>query len=211
MNSIRQLNKQTEKGLRHNCLAASFSIFAGIAGFYRHYQHYRNKIINMEKILIGKITSAVGLKGEMKVYSYASSPQRFQSLERVWIDKDEYPLERSRTQKNMAVLKVSGVDDRDAAERMRGRSVFMSDEDLEELEEGAYYIRDLIGLNVVNEDTEEVIGTVKDVLTDRPQDIYVIRLEDGGEAMIPGVKSFIHDVDLKKKTIRVHLIDGMLG
>ncbi|MCH3954598.1 MAG: ribosome maturation factor RimM [Eubacterium sp.] len=165
----------------------------------------------MEKILIGKITSAVGLKGEMKVYSYASSPQRFQSLERVWIDKDEYPLERSRTQKNMAVLKVSGVDDRDAAERMRGRSVFMSDEDLEELEEGAYYIRDLIGLNVVNEDTEEVIGTVKDILTDRPQDIYVIRLEDGGEAMIPGVKSFIHDVDLKKKTIRVHLIDGMLG
>lgn len=165
----------------------------------------------MEKILIGKITSAVGLKGEMKVYSYASSPQRFQSLERVWIDKDEYPLERSRTQKNMAVLKVSGVDDRDAAERMRGRSVFMSDEDLEELEEGAYYIRDLIGLNVVNEDTEEVIGTVKDILTDRPQDIYVIRLEDGGEAMIPGVKSFIHDVDLKEKTIRVHLIDGMLG
>ncbi|WP_409336888.1 ribosome maturation factor RimM [Eubacterium sp. F2] len=165
----------------------------------------------MEKILIGKITSAVGLKGEMKVYSYASSPQRFQSLERVWIDKDEYPLERSRTQKNMAVLKVSGVDDRDAAERMRGRSVFMSDEDLEELEEGAYYIRDLIGLNVVNEDTAEVIGTVKDILTDRPQDIYVIRLEDGGEAMIPGVKSFIHDVDLKKKTIRVHLIDGMLG
>ncbi|MGI6190917.1 MAG: ribosome maturation factor RimM [Eubacterium sp.] len=165
----------------------------------------------MEKILIGKITSAVGLKGEMKVYSYASSPQRFQSLERVWIDKDEYPLERSRTQKNMAVLKVSGVDDRDAAERMRGRSVFMSDEDLEELEEGAYYIRDLIGLNVVNEDTEEVIGTVKDILTDRPQDIYVIRLEDGGEAMIPGVKSFIHDVDLKKKTICVHLIDGMLG
>ncbi len=165
----------------------------------------------MEKILIGKITSAVGLKGEMKVYSYASSPQRFQSLERVWIDKDEYPLERSRTQKNMAVLKVSGVDDRDAAERMRGRSVFMSDEDLEELEEGAYYIRDLIGLNVVNEDTEEVIGTIKDILTDRPQDIYVIRLEDGGEAMIPGVKSFIHDVDLKKRTIRVHLIDGMLG
>lgn len=165
----------------------------------------------MEKILIGKITSAVGLKGEMKVYSYASSPQRFQSLERVWIDKDEYPLERSRTQKNMAVLKVSGVNDRDAAERMRGRSVFMSDEDLEELEEGSYYIRDLIGLNVVNEDTEEVIGTVKDILTDRPQDIYVIRLEDGGEAMIPGVKSFIHDVDLKKKTIRVHLIDGMLG
>ncbi|MCH4006147.1 MAG: ribosome maturation factor RimM [Eubacterium sp.] len=165
----------------------------------------------MEKILIGKITSAVGLKGEMKVYSYASSPQRFQSLERVWIDKSEYPLERSRTQKNMAVLKVSGIDDRDAAERMRGRSVFMSDEDLEELEEGAYYIRDLIGLNVVNEDTEEVIGKVKDILTDRPQDIYVVALEDGGEAMIPGVKSFIHDVDLKQKTIRVHLIEGMLG
>ncbi|MGN1381231.1 MAG: ribosome maturation factor RimM [Eubacterium sp.] len=164
----------------------------------------------MEKILIGKITSAVGLKGEMKVYSYASSPQRFQSLERVWIDKAEYPLERSRTQKNMAVLKVSGIDDRDAAERMRGRSVFMSDEDLEELEEGAYYIRDLIGLKVVNEDTDEVIGSVKEILTDRPQDIYVVALESGGEAMIPGVKSFIHDVDLKQKTIRVHLIEGML-
>ncbi|MFC2662791.1 MAG: ribosome maturation factor RimM, partial [Eubacterium sp.] len=166
MNSIRQLNKQTDKGAAAQLpCGLFFYLYGGMASDFMG--------MNMEKILIGKITSAVGLKGEMKVYSYASSPQRFQSLERVWIDKDEYPLERSRTQKNMAVLKVSGIDDRDAAERMRGRSVFMSDEDLEELEEGAYYIRDLIGLDVVNEDTEEVIGKVKEILTDRPQDIYV--------------------------------------
>ena len=107
----------------------------------------------MEKILIGKITSAAGLKGEMRVYSYASSPDRFRTLSRIWIDDAEYALVRARTQKNMAVLLVDGINDRDAAERMRGRSVYMSDDDLEELEEGSYYIRDLIGLSVIDDDT----------------------------------------------------------
>lgn len=164
----------------------------------------------MEKILIGKITSAVGLKGEVKVYSYASSPDRFRALSRVWIDDDEYAVAHSRTQKNMAVLQVKGVSDRDAAERLRRRSVYMSDEDLEELEEGEYYIRDLIGLAVVNDESSEKIGTVRDILTDRPQDIYVVALPDGREAMIPGVRSFIRRVDLENGRIYVRLIDGML-
>ena len=164
----------------------------------------------MEKILIGKITSAAGLKGEMRVYSYASSPDRFRTLSRIWIDDAEYALVRARTQKNMAVLLVDGINDRDAAERMRGRSVYMSDDDLEELEEGSYYIRDLIGLSVIDDYTSESIGSVKDILTDRPQDIYVVSRPDGKEAMIPGVRSFIRRVDLQEGCIYVHLIDGML-
>ncbi len=164
----------------------------------------------MEKILIGKVTSAVGLKGEVRVYSYAETPDRFQTLERIWIDKDEHEIERARTQKNMAVVKFSGIDDRDGAERLRGRSIYMADSDLEELEEGAYYIRDLIGLSVIDEDTGRTVGKVKDILTDRPQDIYVISREGGGEAMLPGVKSFIREIDLEAGTIMVHLIEGML-
>lgn len=164
----------------------------------------------MEKITIGKITSAVGLKGEVKVYSYAASPDRFLSLERVFIEGKEYTVEHARTVKNMAVVKLSGIDDRDASERMRGKIVSMSDGELEELEDGAFYIRDLLGMRVINDDTDEEIGILKDILTDRPQDIYVVETKDNAQVLIPGVKEFIRNTSLEDGEIRVHLIEGML-
>ena len=166
----------------------------------------------MEKILIGKIVSAVGLKGEVKVYNYAQSVERFGKVSSVILTKDgtdtAIEIEKVRYQNGMAVLKLKGVDDRDRAEALRDSMVYITDEDLEELPEGLYYVKDMIGLKVVDTGSYGEIGTVKDVLQNTSQDIYVVRTPKGREIMIPAVEEFIRDIDIKGGVLTVSLIPG---
>ena len=165
--------------------------------------------ICMEKIRIGKITSPSGLKGEVRVYSYSGDPARFESLDRVFVDGKEMAIEGLRYQKNMIVLKLEGIDGIDQAERLRGKYIDMAEEDLPELPEGEFYIRDLLGMKVVHADTGEELGFLKDVLTDRPQDIYVVGREGGEDVLIPGVLAFVPDIDPVSRRIFVRPIEGM--
>ena len=84
----------------------------------------------------------------------------------------------------------------------------MTEDELRKLPDDEFYVRDLIGMDVFCRG--EKIGRVKDVLTDRPQDLYVISLIGGDEAMIPAVKEFIKSVDIKTGKIDVELIEGMI-
>lgn len=172
----------------------------------------------MKDVEIGMITSPVGIKGEVKVKSYAEDPSRFKKIKNVGIrpghvregcEMAEYEIERARISGGMVVLKLAGVDDRDKAERLRQAAVFMDSDDLPDLPEGEHYIRDLLGLDVVAFESGEKLGTLSDVLTDRPQDIFVVKREDGSEFMIPSVPAFIREIDEKKGVIRVSLIEGL--
>jgi 16S rRNA processing protein RimM len=110
----------------------------------------------------------------------------------------------------MILLKLEGVDDRDAAERLRGKNVYMSEEELPELPENEHYIRDMIGMEVYDEPSGRIVGTLKDVLTERAQPVYVVNTEDGGEVLIPGVPVFVKKIDETTRRITVALIEGML-
>lgn len=169
----------------------------------------------MKDVEIGMVTSPLGIRGEVKVMSYAEELSRFRKIHEVALRRDGrdlgvFEIERARSRNGMAVLKLSGVDDRNAAELLRDASVYMDSDDLPKLPEGQHYIRDLIGLTVVDCDTGEKLGKLADVLTDRPQDVYVVEKEDGGEFMIPGVPEFIRGADEEKGEIRVKLIEGMI-
>lgn len=162
------------------------------------------------------ITAPSGIKGEVRVKSYAGDPSRFRKIHTVGLRLrgnkgavTDYAIEHVRNSGGMVVLKLEGVDDRNAAELLRSAEVFMDRDDLEKLPEGQHYIRDLIGLDVVLDETGEKIGRVEDILTDRPQDIYVISREDGDSFMVPGVPEFIRDIDEDGGVIRVRLIEGM--
>lgn len=172
----------------------------------------------MKDVEIGMITSPVGIKGEVKVKSYAEDPSRFKKIKSIGIrlghsregcEMAEYEIERARISSGMVVLKLAGVDDRDKAERLRQAAVFMDSDDLPDLPEGEHYIRDLLGLDVVSFESCEKLGALSDVLTDRPQDIFVVKREDGSEFMIPSVPAFIREIDEKKGVIRVSLIEGL--
>lgn len=164
----------------------------------------------MEKIKIGRIVNAVALRGEVKVYNYSGYRERYEELERIIADDKEIEIEKVRYQQQMVILKLAGIDDRNAAEAMKGKDVFITEEDLLDLPEDTFYIRDLIGLSVIDAENDQMIGKIKDVLQPSSQDIYVVTLEKGGEVMIPVVSEFVKEVSIDEGYVKVHLIEGMI-
>ena len=168
----------------------------------------------MEKIKIAQIVNAVGLKGEVKVYNYSDVRERFEELDEIIVSEKKLETPRKikgvRYQGNMVILKLEDIDDRTAAEKLKGADLYITEADLRELPEDTFYVRDLIGMKVVDEGIYGEIGILKDVLQNTSQDIYVVRTDDGRDILIPAVKDFIKSVDQEKGIIITTLIPGFL-
>lgn len=162
----------------------------------------------MEKILMGKVVNVVGLKGELKVYSYTDRNERFEELDQIWLDNKVYAIENVRYQNKVVILKLEGINDRNKAEEQRNKKVYIEESDLQELPEDTYYVRDLIGLSVVTEDGE--LGKISDVIQNTAQDLYEVKTAEGKKIYIPVVKEFVTDVDMENKVVKVTLPEGLL-
>ncbi|MCL1983559.1 MAG: ribosome maturation factor RimM [Clostridiales bacterium] len=164
----------------------------------------------METVLIGKIVNAVGLKGEVKLYSYSGQEGRLGELGHVFVEGARHEIEKARWAKgNVAVLKLSGIDDRAAAEGAKGKNVFINESDLPALPEGTYYVRDMIGLPVFD-DAGGAIGELCDVVQSGAHDLYEVEMKDGKKILIPAVEEFVLSVDIAKKRIDVKIIEGLV-
>lgn len=168
----------------------------------------------MEKIKIGKIVNVVGLKGEVKIYHYSDYKERFEELDTIIVagrkGEKEYEIENIRYQKDMVIAKLEGIDDRNAAETLKESDVLITENDLRELPEDTFYIRDLIGCSVKNSESGEVIGVISDVLQNSAQDIYQVDLNKGGQALIPVVAQFINKIDIEAKEVTINPIPGLI-
>ena len=180
-------------------------------------------------ILIGEIVGAVGIKGQVKAKVYSDSPERFKDFSHIVLVKgnaekaslESYMgtgIESVRNQGKMAVLKLEGTDTRNDAEELVGFGIYIEEDQLESLPDGSYYVKDIIGLTVLD-DMGETVGTVKDVIQNGPHDIYVIALKDekpvtenksAQDVMVPAVKEFIKEVDIENGNITIRFIEGML-
>mgnify|MGYP001764552578 CR=1 FL=1 len=162
----------------------------------------------MEKINIGKVVNVTGLKGELRIFPYTQSPDRFLVLRTVYLGEEPKEILGARLKGSLAILKVRGVEDRSAAETYKGREVYMDAGELEALPEGTYYVRDLIGLPV-EDNTRGRVGVLADVRDSGPQSLFVIRRDDGREFLVPAVEAFFTGVDQDRKVVLVELIEGM--
>lgn len=166
----------------------------------------------MEQMLrVGVITSTHGVRGEVKVFPTTDDAKRFKTLKKVILDGRE-PLELSIEQvkffKNMVILKFKGYDNINDVETWRQRDLLITRDQAVELKEDEYFITDLIGLTVVNE--EVVLGRVKDVLETGANDVYVVELTGGKELLLPAIKDCILNVDLEGGRMKVHVLDGLM-
>ncbi len=162
-----------------------------------------------EKIRLGKITSAVGLKGEVKIYPYTDYKEKFGEIDYVLVEENRLSIENVRYIKSMAILKLSTVGNRTEAEKYIDKEVYILRKDAPPLPEGAHYVKDLVGLAAVDENGEP-IGTLEEVIINSAQDIYMIRPEHGGSAFpVPAVEEFVKEVDMEKRLIRIRLIEGL--
>ena len=164
----------------------------------------------MEQMLrVGVITSTHGVRGEVKVFPTTDDAKRFKTLKKVILDGRE-PLELSIEQvkffKNMV---FKGYDNINDVETWRQRDLLITRDQAVELKEDEYFITDLIGLTVVNEE-EAVLGRVKDVLETGANDVYVVELTGGKELLLPAIKDCILNVDLEGGRMKVHVLDGLM-
>ena len=161
---------------------------------------------------IGQIVNTFGIKGMVKVKPFTDDINRFDRLETIYIKnkkgKKEYKIQEVKYHKQMVMLKLEGIENPEEAEKLRG-SYLLIDRDKEEpLEEGTYYIVDLLGLEVFS-DEGELLGKVDDIFNTGSNDIYVVKDELGKQILLPGTSEVIKDVDLEQGKITVHLIPGL--
>ena len=162
---------------------------------------------------VGVITAPHGVRGEVKVFPTTDDNARFKNLKTVLLDQGrgtrELEIEGVKFFKNMVILKFKGIDDRNDVERMRQAKLLVTRENAVELGKDEYFIADLIGMTVKEEDGA-ILGTVSDVLQTGANDVYVVALADGGEGLLPAIKDCILSVDMEKREMQVHVLDGLL-
>ncbi len=169
----------------------------------------------MEDILkVGIISSTHGVRGEVKVFPTTDDPLRFKKLKEVLLETDGEPkalkIQGVKFFKQFAILKFEGIDDLNSVERYKGKSLYVKRADAVPLKKDEYYIADLIGMKVVDEERGE-LGLIKDVYDGRgANDVYIVEMADGKELLIPAIKECILFVDVEKMVMRVHLLEGLL-
>ena len=168
----------------------------------------------MEDLLqVGIITSTHGVRGEVKVYPTTDDPRRFRRLKEVVLDtgkeKMNLEIEGVKFFKQFVILKFKGLDNINDIEKYRQKSLYVTRKNAVRLQRDEYFIADLIGLKVQDEDGNE-LGTVKDVIETGANDVYEVEMADGKSLLLPAIKQCILNVDVENGTMQVHVLEGLL-
>ena len=158
--------------------------------------------MKLQFVEAGEIVTTHGVKGEMKVLPWVDSPDILCEFDRVRIDGTQYNIESCRIQKTCNLLKLKGIDTMEAAQAMRGKTVLLYREDIDD---EVIFAAELIGVEVICDG--EKLGEITDVLDYPGNSVYVVKGEY--EYMIPAVKQFILSTDLESNTMQVRIIEGM--
>lgn len=166
-----------------------------------------------DKLQVGVISSTHGVRGEVKVFPTTDDVKRFKRLKKVLLDtgKEQIPLEVEGVKffKQFAILKFKGIDNINDIEKYKGKSLFVTRDNAVKLQKDEYFIADLIGIKVFDEEEKE-IGELKDVIETGANDVYVIIMSDGKELLLPAIKQCILAVDIEEGTMKVHILEGLL-
>lgn len=158
----------------------------------------------------GKITGTHGLKGEVRVQSWADSPDFLAEFDELYLDKGEKKLKikTARVHKNMLIIKIDGVDNIDDAEKLRNKIIYMNRDDVE-LADGIYFIQDLIGLDVLNDENGEKIGILDEVSGTGANDVYHVKTDAGKVYLIPAIPDVIKEISPEEGFIRIFKMKGL--
>lgn len=158
----------------------------------------------LDTLEIGIIISTHGLKGEVNVYPVTDDVRRFDDLDEVVVGEEGrvFHTERVRYFKNRPILKFRECGRIEDAEPLKGKSIFVKREDAVDLEDGEYFIGDILGSDVVLEDGTH-FGALKDVLRTGANDVYEVEKESGEIVYLPAIRDVVLRIDPEKKVLVV--------
>ena len=166
-----------------------------------------------EYLRIGVLTRPHGVHGEAKVFPTTDYPERFEEVTEVIIKTKRGDIrtgiEAVRYFKNLAIVKFVCFQNPEEIQGIAGSDIMISRDQAQPLEEGEYYIADLLGMKVILEDGSD-LGVLKDVLETGANDVYVVKTAQGREVLLPAIHECILDVDVEQGIMKVHLMKGLL-
>lgn len=143
---------------------------------------------------IGQIVAPHGVRGDVRIYPDTDFPDRFLHMTYGYIDGKKYKIDGARLHKRVVLMKFAGVNDRNAAELLRGKELQVPREELMPLKKGQHYIFDIIGMAAY--DTQGAkLGTVTDVLRTGSNDVYVVTDDEGQETLFAAIPDVVKSID----------------
>ncbi len=166
-----------------------------------------------ERLEIGQVVNTFGIKGFVKVNPWVDDITRFDKLKNIYIKNKkeikQLEIEEVKYHKNMVLMKFKGIETIEQAELLRNYYLEIDRKDAIPLEEGTYFIADLLESEVYS-DENELLGILEDIYNTGSNDIYVVKNELGKTLLLPGIPEVIKDVDIENKKIIVHLLKGLV-
>ncbi len=161
---------------------------------------------------VGRVSKAHGIAGELRIVPHWESSDALERVPRIWLTSNgqrrSYEVERARQVPRAYLVKLVGIDDRNAAEALHGATVSVPRGALTPLEPGEYYLIDLVGAKVMGPDGE--IGEVTSIVSHPTVDVVVLRLLDGSSAEQPLSEPWLQSVDVAERRIVLNSLDGLM-
>lgn len=155
----------------------------------------------LTRLTIGTVSKPQGVKGEIKVVPLTDDALRFNQLKSVYIGKDKYSVKSARVNGEQVFLYLEGVDDRNAAELLRGKALEIDREDAVKLSKDRYFVVDVIGCEIVSND--EKLGVLTAIDNYGSADIYSFKTAEGKKGAFPAIGDIILAIDVENKVIKV--------
>lgn len=158
---------------------------------------------------IGKIVNTHGIRGEVKIQPWCDEPELFDELEYLFIDGGKYNIVRNRFHKTCQIVQLENVNSIDDAERLKNKIVYINRDDLE-LPEGRYYIADIEGLTVKEQDGR-ILGVVDEIIKTGSNDVYSLKdTFNKKPVLIPVIEGVVLETNIDGGYIVVKLPKGLI-
>lgn len=158
-----------------------------------------------KEIVIGKIVAPHGVRGDIRIMPLTDRPEQFLNLSYLLLeDGRQLTVKAARFHKRMVLVSTKEITTMNDAELLRDKKILIRAEDLPPLEEGRFYVADLIGLPVFDEEGKQ-LGTFKDSITTGSNDVYIVAVPGGKDLLIPALKIYVREINLEEKRIVVKL------
>lgn len=165
-------------------------------------------------IIVGLIANTHGIRGELKIVPETDFPERFDKGNTLLIVDSQnkqtpVTVQTSRLHKNVFIVQFAQFSNINEVEKFKGSLLKIEAKNQQPLEEGEYYYHEIIGCKVITEEGQE-LGLVSEVLTPGANDVWVVDLPKGKQLLLPVIDNVVLDVDIAAKTIRIHLMEGLM-
>lgn len=162
---------------------------------------------------VAKILNTHGLNGEVKVALITDFPEeRFATGSELSLRDSEntvLTVKNGRPFKQFWLVQFDEITDIEQAEKLKGKTLVVSEDNQQELPEGSYYYRDILGCEVLDEESGEKIGKITDIESPGANDIWLVEEKPGKEFWLPYIKDVVKKVDIANKKIYVELMEGL--